>query len=296
MDAPALKAFVTVADSHSFSQAAQQLYLTQPAVSKRITRLELDLDARLFDRIGRSTTLTEAGRSLLPHARRILNEMADSRRVLANLSGRVEGRLSIGTSHHIGLHRLPPVLRSYTRKHPEVELDFHFVNSEAACIAVERGALELGVVTLPLAPVAILKSTPVWDDPLGFVIAVDHPLAKAHNIGAKQLLQYPAILPLPGTFTREIVERTFSKLGMTFQVRLATNYLETIKMLVSIGLGWGVLPLSMLDTARFDKNRLRVLDIKGLNLRRVLGVVRHRKRTLSNAAQALIGLLEACRT
>jgi len=286
MDTAALRAFFTVAQTRSFSQAALQLHITQPAVSKRVAALETELNTRLFDRVGKKVSLTEAGHALLPRAQHILDEMADSRRALANLSGKVSGLLSIGTSHHIGLHRLPQVLRAFHAAYPDVELDLRFMDSEAACAAVAKGELELGIVTLPPEPLKNLVMTPIWDDPLGVIVAAHHPLAKAQRVRPETLAQYPAVLPGQGTYTREILERAFAPLGMRVPARMSTNYLETIKMLVTIGLGWSVLPLVMVRG-----KELRVLKLQGVNLHRTLGTVRHRARTPSNAAQALVDLL-----
>jgi DNA-binding transcriptional LysR family regulator len=111
MDIASLTAFLKVAEAGSFSQAAEHLFITQPAVSKRINLLEQQLDKKLFDRSARSVTLTEAGLALMPVAQKILNEMAEAHHVLANLSNKVSGRLSIASSHHIGIHRLPEFLR-----------------------------------------------------------------------------------------------------------------------------------------------------------------------------------------
>lgn len=287
MDTTALQAFVAIAQTQSFSKAGDLLYLTQPAISKRLAALESDLNTRLFDRVGRKVKLTEAGHALLPRAQHILSELADSRRMLANLSGEVVGRLNIGTSHHIGLHRLPPVLRAYHVAHDEVELELRFMDSEAACHAVARGEVELGIVTLPLEPIETLIALPVWDDPLGVVIGKSHALARQKQVTPETLIQHSAILPGHGTYTREILERAFAPLGTPLQVTMSTNYLETIKMLVNIGLGWSVLPLSMAQS-----KDLRLLKLKGINLRRTLGVVRHKARTLSNAAHAMIELLK----
>ena len=115
MDLGALDAFVAIADTGSFSAAGERLFLTQPAVSKRIAALEAQLGRRLFDRVGREVALTEAGLALLPRARRILAELDDSRRALGNLDAEVGGRLSLATSHHVGLHRLPPLLRAFSQ-------------------------------------------------------------------------------------------------------------------------------------------------------------------------------------
>lgn len=285
MDIANLRAFVAVAETRSFSAAAAQLHLTQPAVSKRIAALEDGFAARLFDRIGRTVDLTESGRALLPRARRILAELDDSHRALADLSGTIAGTLRLGTSHHIGLHRLPPTLRAFAARYPEVTLDLHFMDSEAACHGVETGDLELAIVTLPPEERPSLELRPVWDDPLVVVCAPDHPLAQRRRVQIADLAAHPAILPASSTYTRQIAERVFHDLGVELRSTLSTNYLETIKMLVAVGLGWSLLPQTMVD------RQLHTLAVRGVQLRRTLGSVRHRERTLSNAARAMMELL-----
>ena len=285
MDIQFLKAFAEVADSASFSRAAENLHLSQPAVSKRIAALENQLGKSLFDRIGREVHLTEAGTALLPYAQRVIREIEDGRRAVDQLSSRIAGRLSIGTSHHIGLHRLPPVLRAYVHKYPDVDLDIHFMDSEEACLAVEQGKLELGIVTLPPEPLPRLEQREVWPDPMSVVVAPKHPLAAKKKVGVRDLSGYPALLPDEKTYTHGIVRKAFRALGLEPRVRLATNYLETLKMLVSIGLGWSALPDSMADETIV---RLKVPEI---HLTRRLGLVWHERRSLSNAAEAMMRAL-----
>lgn len=292
MDTQALQAFLAVADSGSFSGAAERLFLTQPAVSKRVAALEAELEAKLFDRLGRRIILTEAGRMLLPKARHILQELDDGRRQIANLRQEVGGRLQFATSHHIGLHRLPGVLREFTLRYPRVELDIRFTDSEAGCQAVLGGELELAVVTLPDVPADKLRLTPLWDDPLSIMVAPDHPLVEAGDL-LRALPGHPAILPETGTFTRRLIEQPLAERGVALNVGLETNYLETIRMLVSVGLGWSVLPLSMYD-GTMHTGELRCLELTGVRFSRILGIAAHRARTLSKAAQALTTtLLEA---
>jgi DNA-binding transcriptional LysR family regulator len=286
MEISSLQAFVQVAEQGSFSLAADKLFLTQPAVSKRIATLEQELDTQLFDRIGRTVTLTEAGKALLPRAHKILEDIEDSRRQIANLSGSVKGSLRIGTSHHIGLHRLPPYLKDFTQRYDEVELDLHFMDSETACTMVSRGDLELAVVTLPSNPSPELICRTVWIDRLIPVAARDHELAGQKPISLEQLSRYPVILPGTGTFTRNIIQQAFVERGLELVIALETNYLETIHMMVSIGLGWSILPATMCAD---DLVRLPVAD---LQLSRRLGIVTHQSRVLSNAAQAFAKTLE----
>lgn len=282
MDIATLQAFTTVADTGSFSEAALRLHLTQPAISKRIAQLEASLNCPLFDRIGRQISLTEAGQMLLPRAKRILFEMEDMRRELSNLSGAVAGVLKIGTSHHIGLHRLPPVLKTFCRHYPEVTLDIRFIDSEMAFDLLMQGEIELGIVTLPPEPHPTLHTRAVWNDPLAFMAAAEHPLATQPRLALKDLADHPAILPGMTTFTRRIVERLFQEKQLQIDVAISTNYLETIRMMTSIGLGWTVLPATMLDA------ELRQLPIPAVQLTRALGVVFHPGHSLSNAAKAIL--------
>ncbi|MCE9683117.1 LysR family transcriptional regulator [Halomonas alkalisoli] len=289
MDTQSLQAFLAVADSGSFSRAGEQLHLTQPAVSKRIATLEDQIDARLFDRIGRRVTLTEAGRILLPRARQILVMVDDSRRALVNLGGSVAGSLTLATSHHIGLHRLPPLLKAYTRNHPEVRLDLQFLDSEQAYQGVLDGELELAVVTLAPHPDPQLEVVPVWDDRLCFVCAHDHPLAGQRRLSLHELCAFDAVLPGPMTFTRTLIETRFASAGLSLPVALSTNYLETLKMMTAIGLGWSLLP------ERLVAGELHELVVDHPPIHRSLGYLMHKSRTLSNAARAMLGLLEAAR-
>jgi DNA-binding transcriptional LysR family regulator len=282
MELASLRAFVQVARERSFSQAADALYITQPAVSKRIASLETELGAPLFDRVGRQVLLTELGHHLLPRAEQILHGIADIQQELANLSGEVTGLLAMGTSHHIGLHRLPPILRRYTDRYPDVELDIRFMSSERVSLAVAQGELELGVITLPLKPSEPLRLQPIWRDPLLIVAAEDHPLTGRARITAEELIRYPAVLPTKSTYTRSLLEQALSHLEGEIRCGLSTDYLETLKMMASIGLGWSLLPEIMLGPG------LAVLNVSGVRLERSLGIVTHRQRTLSNAARAMI--------
>ena len=284
MDTNTLQAFLAVADAGSFSLAAEQLFLTQPAVSKRVAALEEELAVKLFERLGRSVLLTEAGRTLLPRAQRIFKEMAESRRSIADLSVEVGGVLQLATSHHVGLHRLPAVLRDYSRRYPKVAFDLQFMDSEAGCAAVAAGTRELAVVTLPWTPVNNLVVQPIWDDPLMVTTHCEHPLAKAEEV-LPHLPRYPVILPEKGTVTRRLVEAPLEGKGLELKNGVETNSLETIRMLVSVGLGWSVLPLSMLQEG------LVCRPLPGVRFFRGLGLVTRRNRNLCRGAQVFCEVL-----
>lgn len=286
MDTANLTAFLAVAKCGSFSQAAEALHLTQPAVSKRIATLEHQLGTRLFDRIGRHISLTEAGRALLPRAGQVLQTLEDTRRALSNLSSKVEGRLVLGTSHHIGLHRLPPVLRQFTSRYPDVALDIRFLDSEVAYDQVLHGEIELAVITLAPTLDEPIVARHIWEDPLDFVVSPEHPLADCNSVTLTELGRFPAVFPGPSTFTHRVVSRLFQREEVTPQISMTTNYLETIKMMVSIGLAWSVLPRTMVD------EQVKPLVVTNGEISRQLGCIWHSGRTLSNAGRAMVDMLQ----
>ena len=241
MDLASLHTFITIAELGSFSLAGEKLHITQPAVSKRLAALE---------------------EQLLPRAYRIVNELEDSKRALQNLSDNVSGTLSLATSHHIGLRRLPPVLRRFTRDFPQVVLDIRFLDSEVAYNDVLHGRCELALITL----------SPQRRDPL-------------RSVSLQDLCNWPAVFPGSQTFTSGIALSLFAAAGLTPNISMHTNYMETIKMMVSIGLAWSVLPHTMVD------EEVCTLQVATATLSRDLGYILHRERTLSNAARAFIDSL-----
>jgi DNA-binding transcriptional LysR family regulator len=280
-----INAFLAVAELESFSLAAERLHITQPAVSKRIRQLEISVGTALFDRISKRSILTPDGKTFRPHAERILQELKSYRFSLSRQQDSPSGSLSFATSHHIGLHRLPGTLRDFKIRYPQVDLDLHFMDSEDACIAIANNDLELAIVTLPEIADEKLECEPVWIDQLVVVTATDHPLAGQQDIDPVDLLAHAAILPSIGTFTRKIINSLFVTDKDNLKIILETNYLETIKVMVSANLGWSILPRSMVD-ASLSGHRLRGLDVQ-----RPLGIVTRKKRTLSLSSSAMIELL-----
>ena len=289
MDTNSLTAFLAVVDCKSFSGAAEKLFLTQPAVSKRIATLENQLGTVLFDRTGKYISLSEAGRTLLPKAQKILELLSDTRQELTNLSGEIKGPLTVATSHHIGLRRLPEVLKKYSRLYPEIDLDIRFVDSEASYEMLNRGEVELGVITLSPNTPAHVESKKIWDDPLVFMAAKDHPLAGRKTISTHLLSQHQAVLPGSNTFTYGMIQRLFEEENLTLNTAMSTNYLETLRMLASIGLAWSILPATMLEDDLVELNVS--LKNKQRPPVRQLGIIRHKKRTLSNGARVFMELL-----
>ena len=188
------------------------------------------------------------------------------------------------------MHRLPQVLREFKIRYPQVDLDLQFMDSEDACSAIAANRLELAIVTLPEVEDDRLICETVWIDELVVVTAPDHELAANSVIEAGELLRHAAILPSHETFTRRIIDSLFADNGRQLEIILETNYLETIKVMVSANLGWSILPRSMVDTALVEHR------LAGLDAHRRLGMVTRRHRSLSPGSSAMQELLRELAT
>ena len=285
MDLQNIRAFLMVAETGSFSRAAEQLYITQPAISKRISTLEFALDCKLFDRLGKTVQLTQAGTALIPSYQRIMAEIEETHRIISTLRTTVNGTLKFGTSHHIGLHRLPPILRRFTSLYPDVELDIQFMDSEQAAALILKGNIELALITLPDAIEKPFTTIHIWSDPMQCVVARDHILAKQKTVRREQLNEHGVLLQSHSTHTRDIIDDAL-RLDKDIKIIMESNYLETIKAMIQNNLGWGVLPESMIDDS------LATLKIRGVKMQRHLGILLHADRTLSSPANALLETLQ----
>ena len=285
MDNQNLSAFIIVAENKSFSEAAYVLDVTQSTISKRIALLESQVGKKLFDRIARRVALTEAGQELLPRARRILKEYANALQAINDLSGNVSGILRLAISHHLGLHRLPDLLKIFSKTYPDVVLDIEFMDSEKAYERIMQAKSEIGIITLGSEIHPNIHKKEIWDDPLKFVCSEDHALSKLLDPELEDLANFPVILPGLNTYTGRIVQNIFQYRQISLVTPMSTNYLETISKMVEIGLGWRVLPETL------TKN-LHSLSVNHTSINRQLGYICHTKHTLSNAGVAFLSLLD----
>ena len=285
MNLAAFDAFVKVMETGSISIAAEHLFITQPAVTKRIHSLEDYFGVKLFESAGRGIQPTHAAHSLLPKVKMWLNELGEIHHTLSHEQSQVQGRLKIGTSHHIGLHHLAEPLKRFVQQFPQVTLDVHFVDSEQAHEQVLAGELELAFLTLPPRGDDRLNYLTIWHDPLVFVAAPFHALAQQQQLHLEDLIAYPSLLPAAHTYTSQIMLAEFARKGLKPQISMGNNPLESIRMLVSIGLGWSVLPKTLLN------HELVQLDLN-LKLNRQLGMVWHPARIQSKAAAQLIQMMQ----
>lgn len=282
--------FRKVAETKNISRAAEELLVTQPAVSKQVRALEEELGEKLFDRIGKKVFLTKTGQVLLAHADRILRSIEEAKTAVRDLSEGCSGELVIGTSDHISLHRLPGILKRYITAFPKVDLKLRCHRSETVLDMVGKNLVDIGVITLPLVS-ANLISRVIWKDPMSLVFPKGHPLASLKKTRLKDIVSYAMILPETGTTTRKNIDAAFAKKKLAPNITMEVAYIETIKGLVKAGLGISILPDKAVEQ-ELQSGTIVKAKIQDANLSRDLGVVYLKDKFLSRPAAEFLKFLD----
>jgi DNA-binding transcriptional LysR family regulator len=223
----------------SFSAAAAQINLTQPAVSLQIRQLERRVGLRLVERVGRRAMPTEAGRELLSHAKRIEAALAEALEAMAHRSQGVVGRVLLGTGATACIYLLPPMLSELRRRFPALEIIVRTGNTPEILRLLEENVIDIALVTLP-APGRSFEVTPLLDDEIVAVFppGTTPPVAVTPSSLAKQ----PVLVYEPGGNARRVVDEWFREAGLGLKPVMELGNVEAIKQLVGAGLGCGLLP------------------------------------------------------
>lgn len=278
-----LNTFVTVVRRGSFSAAADDLQLTQPAVSLQIRQLEKSLGTTLIERVGRVAKATVAGEELLGHAADI--DAAVRSAIAAVSRHRVEGtgRVRIGTGATACIFLLPPILATVRRRYPNLEITVTTGNTSDIVKAVEENILDVGLVTMPVSGRS-LDFTPVMNDE--FVLIAPADMTLPARITAAALATRPVILYEQGGNTRRITDEWFARSGTKIKPIMSMGSVEAIKAMVSAGLGCAILPA--LATGNMPSTSEIVVRSLSPRLHRGLAsVVRRDKRLYAGLADVL---------
>ena len=256
MEIAQLRSFLQVADAGTVTRAAEQLYLTQPAVTQHIHALERELGTPLFDRLGRGMRLTAAGRILQDYARKSLAALDECRLVLREWQSGATGPLTVGAGVTTSIFYLPRWLRQFKESHPGVELIVRTGHSREIVALLLNGAVDLGLITSPTDHPQIVL-IPLFAEEIVLVVPPDHPLAGTVSTPFR-LASVPLILFPRGAGFRAYLDRFFASVQCPVSVKMETDSMEAIKSFVGAGLGASLLPLSAVRQEVEDGTLARV--------------------------------------
>ncbi|HVF55058.1 MAG TPA: LysR family transcriptional regulator [Pyrinomonadaceae bacterium] len=273
MDIRQLKAFTAIAETRTFTAAAQRVHVTQAAISMQIRQLEREVGVPLFIRTPRRVVLTEAGEKLLERARLILREHDSALAELADLAGAQRGRLRVGSaSAMVSADPLPKLLKAMRRLHPQAEISVTSGTSEELVRQILAGTLDTAFVSLPVETRNV-ETEVLGRDYLVAIASPRHTLAKQRVISAFALAGEKLILGEKGGNTRRLIDEFFAEAGLKPTVSMELSRQTAIKNMVAADMGIGIIPLS---AAREDVERGRLVRwwIEGARINWELGLAR----------------------
>lgn len=278
-----LKVFESVARNLSYSRAADELHLTQPAVSMQIKQLEDNISLPLFEHLGKRIYLTEAGRELYQYSRAISQQLADMEVALDELKGMERGKLNISvvtTANYFAPH----LLAKFCQRYRGVTVSLNVSNREAVLKQLADNVIDLAIMGQPPENLDI-DSESFMENPLVVVAPPGHPLCLERNIPVKRLASETFLVRESGSGTRSAMERFFAEHKIKINKGMETDTTEAIKQAVQAGMGLGIMSQHTAEL-ELETGRLKVLDVQGFPIIRYWHVVNRKNKRLSSVANA----------
>ncbi len=288
LDSRQLRAFVTLANTGSFTRTGKDLFLTQSAISHAIKALEEDVGCRLFDRVGKSVALTPAGEQLLHHAKGILAEMGLARAALERLGKWGRAHLRLATREAACEALLPGVLAQHKEQFPQCQVTVASADMSEAVELLHNGHADL-VLSLEPGPEAGVEFVPLFNDELMFLVSATHPWAVARQVARDQIPIQPYILYSRASFTSRLVENYFRHEEMTLLTMMEVGSMSAIREMVGRGLGVSILA-PWVAHEEISAGRLVALPLGRRKLTRCWGVLHRRGRRLNLAEEQFVNL------
>lgn len=278
-----LKVFASVAKHLSFTRAAEELHLTQPAVSMQVKQLEGQLDSALFEQLGKKIYLTEAGEEVYHYSRLISQQLDDLETVLANIKGLEHGKLRISVATTAN-YFAPHLLAAFCQRYPGVNVILNVTNRQTLLSQLGENEVDMVIMGQPPAEMD-LEAAAFMDNPLVTIAPPDHPLAGQQHIPLVRLENEAFLVRESGSGTRNAMQRFFDKHGISITTSMEVSSDEAIKQSVQAGLGLGVMSQDAVQL-ELSLGKLAILDIENFPIRRHWYLVHRKGKRLSAIAQA----------
>lgn len=278
-----LQVFSSAARHLNYTRAAEELFLTQPAVSMQIKQLEESVGLPLFEQQGKKLFLTEAGRELFHYSREVNRQLEEAESVLAELRGLKRGRLDLAvvtTANSFATH----LLANFSRRFEGVKINLSVTNRASLLRLLEQNEIDLVLMGLPPEGMDVTVE-PFLANPLVVVASPNHPLVGQRNIPIQRLAQENFVMREKGSGTRIAMERFFDAHNLPMETGMVMSSSEAIRQAVGAGLGLTVASVHTL-ALELETGRLCILDVEGFPIRRQWHIVHRKAKRLSPLAQA----------
>ena len=272
-----------VARNLSFTKAAEELHLTQPAVSMQIKQIEESIGLPLFEQIGKKVFLTEAGTEMYNYCRAIQQQLEEAEHVIENLKGVKQGRLSIAVASTAN-YFAPKILAAFNKEHESVKINLDVNNREGLLKHLSNNDTDVVIMGKPPADME-LEAEWFMENPLVCISAPDHRLVDTNNVPIRELQKETFILREEGSGTRIAIEKFFMEKGYELATTINMNSNEAIKQAVQAGLGLGIVSIHTLEL-ELELKRLAIINVENFPILRHWYIVYRKGKRLTPIAKA----------
>jgi DNA-binding transcriptional LysR family regulator len=273
-----LEYFKIAAELEHMTLAAEELKLSQPALSRSISRLENELGVPLFEREGRSIVLNRHGRQFLNHVNHILNEYEEAKHEIQDLISPESGEVSLGFLHTLGASHIPKLIKKFSNKYPQITFKLYQNGTNVILEQLASGEIDLCMSSFT-EDLPNIEWTPLWCEELFIIVPAKHRLANMEKINLEQIANESLISFKKGNGIRKISEDLFRKIGINPKITFEGEEVHTLIGLVEAGLGVAIIPY----TKGIDHKKIAQLHVKSPVCQRTIGISKVNERYLSPA-------------
>lgn len=291
MELRQLRYFLSVIRLGSVGAAAEGHYVTQPAVSIQIAKLEAEVGEKLLERRGRRVAPTQAGRLLARHAEEILHRVDAAENAMAGLKGLESGFLRMGNIDAASVYVLPNVYRTFHGKYPGVKIEIIVGDTARLLEALRRGEVELATTTLPIETDEF-SVLPIYRDDMVLVAHPKHVLARTKRVTLKDVVEAGLITYPQTAVTRRLIDRVFIEHDLSLDATMEIASPDAIKRLTQAGLGASILPRPVVSP-EVRRGALSVIQLRSIRFHRTIGMVYRQDESLSPPARVFLDMVRA---
>lgn len=289
MEIRQLKYFLSVIKTGGIGAAAQAHFVTQPAVSIQLKKLEEEVGEKLFVRRGRRVVPTQAGLVLADHAESVIARVDDLKNAVAGLKALESGYLRMGNIDAASVYVLPDVYRAFQQKYPGIKIEIIVGDTALLLEALGRGVIELATTTFPI-DAAEFETLPVFHDEMVVVVHPKHVLAARKRVTIEDVARAGVITYPPRSLTRRHIERVFIERDLTLNATMEIGSPEAMKSLTQAGLGASILPRHIV-AEEVRRGTLKTISLGDIRFYREIGMVFKRESALSPPARVFVEMV-----
>ncbi len=285
-----LRYVCAIAETGSFSRAAERCHVAQPSLSQQVLKLEEDLGAKLFDRLGRSVRLTEAGRAFLPHARSILHQMEAARTGVEDKRTDVRGSVTVGVIPTIAPYLMPQSVAAFSKKYPDAKLRILEETTPVLVEGLRNLSIDVAILALPLRHKEF-QMYPLRTEPLYAALARDHPRARAKNLSLRELRGEQFVMLRDGHCFRDLSVAACTRAKVNPRIAFESGQFSSLLGMVAAGVGVSLVPEMALDKSA----RCSYVRISDAQASRTIVAAILRSRSFNRVQQAFLEHVRATR-